>query len=394
VGARLVSIAQVKALWRHRELFAYLATVVGVVLLGLLEGVLVGLAVAAVGALYRLTHCTVCRERQDGGWRVVVRGSLVFLGVGRLARELRTIPLGQRVTLELHVDLMDHAAFEAIDDWRAGYQRLGGTVEVDEVHDTWYGRAVRGRLGHRKTLPGPPPRWFAPWSHWQRAHDDATDTTGTAALPAPRDGVDPMLLGMREFERRSAALVRPFLTELASQGQRPRQLFITCADSRVVPNLITSSGPGDLFCMRNIGNLVPRSDAGDASIGAAIEYAVDVLGVRRIVVCGHSHCGAIAAVLAGSAQPGSHLHSWLRHAEPSVARFQAAGGAGPDGMPVEERLCLVNVGQQLDNLRSYPTVRHAVEAGRLELAGMYFDISAARVFLVDAQRAALQPVPA
>ncbi|GDY31971.1 SulP family inorganic anion transporter [Gandjariella thermophila] len=389
MGAKLISIAQVRALWRHRELVAYLATVVGVVLLGLLEGVLVGLAVAAVGALYRLTHFAVRTEEQDNGaWRVVVHGSLVFLGVGRLARELRRIPQGRRVRLELHVDLMDHAGFEAIDDWRTSYQRLGGTVEVDEVHDTWYDRAVRGRLGPRRTLPGPLPRWFAPWSHWQRVHHEAE---GQAA----RDGVDPMLVGMREFERRSAELVRPFLSELASRGQRPGQLFITCADSRVVPNLITSSGPGDLFCVRNIGNLVPAADAADdASVGAAIEYAVGVLGVRRIVVCGHSHCGAMAAVLAGSAPPGSHLHTWLRHAEPSVRRFHATGAAGPEDLPAEERLCLVNVSQQVDNLRSYPAVREAVDAGRLELAGLYFDISAARVFLVDTQRAALQPVPA
>jgi carbonic anhydrase len=387
MGAKLISIAHVKALWRHRELAAYLATVVGVVLLGLLEGVLVGLAVAAVGVLYRLTHFAVRVAERDGEWRVVVHGSLVFLGVGRLARELRGIPQGQRVRLELHVDLMDHAAFEAIDDWRAGYQRTGGTVEVDEVHDTWYDRAVRGRLGLRKTLPGPLPRWFAPWSHWQ-AHVRAGE------LPAPRSGADPMLVGMREFEQRSAELVRPFLAELADRGQRPGQLFITCADSRVVPNLITSSGPGDLFCMRNIGNLVPRADAADdASIGAAIEYAVGVLGVRRIVVCGHSHCGAVAAALAGSAPAGSHLHSWLRHAAPSVRRFHAVGAVGPQDLPAEERLCLINIGQQVDNLLSYPTVRDAVRDGRLELAGMYFDISAARVFLVDTQRAALQPVP-
>ncbi|GLZ29633.1 carbonic anhydrase [Lentzea sp. NBRC 105346] len=380
VGVRLVSVDHMRTLLRHREFIVYVATVLGVVFFGLLEGVVVGLAIALLRALFRLTHCSV---RVDGD-RVCVRGSLVFLGVGRLVRELRRIPLGRRVVLELHVDYLDHASYEAINDWREGYERLGGRVEVDEVHDTWYDRAHQGKPGRRKTLPGPLPRWFAPWSHWQGT---------TLTLPAQRSESDPMLVGMHEFERRSAPLVRPFLAELAARGQRPQQLFVTCADSRVVPNLITTSGPGDLFCVRNIGNLVPTHSSDDRSVGAAIEYAVEVLGVSSIVVCGHSDCGAMKALVQGSAGRGSHLHSWLRNAEPSLIRFHEPSAPGCADLPVADRLSVANVAQQLDNLLGYPSVREAIAAGSLTLVGMYFDISQARVYLVNPDRNGLEPVP-
>ncbi|MGZ3143241.1 SulP family inorganic anion transporter [Lentzea chajnantorensis] len=384
VGLRLVSVERMRNLVRHQELLVYAATVLGVVLFGLLEGVVAGLTIALLRALYRLTHCSVRVE----GNRVCVRGSLVFLGVGGLVRELRRLPLGQTVVLELHVDYLDHASYEAIDDWREGYERLGGRVQVDEVHDTWFDQADQGRPGRRKTLPGPLPRWFAPWSHWQGA---GTTVHLPSQRPSPES--DPMLRGMHEFETRSAPLVRPFLRELAVRGQRPRQLFITCADSRVVPNLITTSGPGDLFCVRNIGNLVPMHTAEDRSVGAAVEYAVEVLGVRSIVVCGHSDCGAMKALVNGGAARGSHLHSWLRNAEPSLIRFHAPTAPGCAELPVADRLAVANVAQQLDNLLGYPSVREAVAAGALSLKGLYFDISNARVYLVDPDRNGLEPVP-
>ncbi|PSL57928.1 carbonic anhydrase [Saccharothrix carnea] len=372
MGARLVSVRRMRALWRHGEFSAYAVTVLGVVALGLVEGVLLGVTAAALRSLHRLTRSSVRIEQEPDGWRVVIRGSLVFLGVGRLVRGLRTIPLGQRVVLELHIDFLDHGAYEAIDDWRVGYERLGGHVEVDEVHDTWFSKARKGIPALRKTPLSPLPRWFAPWSHWQR-HRHVT-------VPRPRADADPMIRGMREFERTTAPLVRPFLAELGARGQRPRQLFITCADSRVVPNLITTSGPGDLFCVRNIGNLVPLD--GDDSVGAAIEYAVEVLAVETIAVCGHSDCGAMKAVVHGSTRPGTQLHGWLKAVEPSLIRFHA----GESDLPPVERLSVANVAQQLDNLMAYPSVREAVATRSLRLVGMYFDISAARVYLVDPER--------
>ncbi|ALG12767.1 solute carrier family 23 protein [Kibdelosporangium phytohabitans] len=362
VGVRLVNAGHLKDLRLHGELGVYAVTVLGVITLGLLEGVAIGVAVAVVRSLYRLAHTSVRVRQEQDEWRVDVGGSLVFVGVGKLVRELRRIPSGRKVVLQLDIDFMDHAAFEAIDDWKAGYEDRGGQVEVLDK-DTWYGRARDGAPGRRKTIP-----WVGRWTDWEHR---------TFRMPGPRD---PVLDGALEFERVSAHLVRPFLAELARQGQRPEQLFITCADSRVLPNLITSSGPGEQFCVRNIGNIVPvfidsESSEEDSSIGAAIEFAVDVLDVPTIVVCGHSHCGAMKALLGNTAQPGTRLHSWLRNARTSLARV--------DGTDDAEHLAAVNVVQQLDNLRTYPSVRRAEEQGRLRLVGMYFDLTEARLYLVD-----------
>ncbi|ACU39497.1 SulP family inorganic anion transporter [Actinosynnema mirum] len=386
VGLRLVSPERMRVLWRHGEFTAYAVTVVGVVGLGLVQGVLLGVAAAVLRSVYRLAHCSVRVDEAGGeGCRVVIRGSLVFLGAGRMVRELRGVPLRRHVVLELHIDFLDHGAYEAIEDWRAGYQRLGGSVEVLEVHDTWFSKATKGMPALRKAPVAPSARWFAPWSYWQQRRDAA----GEVVVPRQRDEVDPMILGMHEFERFAAPLVRPFLAELAERGQRPGQLFITCADSRVVPNMITTSGPGDLFCVRNIGNLVPVD--GDDSVAAAVEYAVRVLAVRTVVVCGHSDCGAMKALLDGTAPPGSRLRSWLRAADPSLIRFHELEGHA-SGSAVVERLAVANVAQQLDNLMAYPCVREAVDCGALRLVGMYFDISSARVYLVDPERGALAPV--
>ncbi len=190
-----------------------------------------------------------------------------------------------------------------------------------------------------------------------------------------------MAAGIREFERTVAPLVRPQLAGLARDGQRPGQLFITCADSRLVPNLITTSGPGDLFCVRNVGNIVPPHGGPDSSVGAAVEYAVKILAVRTITVCGHSGCGAVRALMTGDAEPGSDLARWLSR----------AGVDLPD--PADEERCVTaNVARQLANLRTYPVVRAAEEAGRLTLTGLYFDLAEARMFEVDDHAVAKAPV--
>jgi len=221
------------------------------------------------------------------------------------------------------------------------------------------------------------PRWLAPWSEWQAAEG--------VEIPAQQTR-----RGAMEFHRRAAPLLRDTLSGLAD-GQRPRTLFITCGDSRIVPNLITTSGPGDLFTIRNIGNLVPPGQA-DASMNASIEYAVGVLGVSEIVVCGHSSCGAMAALADGP--PPGPLSAWLRHAEPSAHRLGSAtvDGAVPDREG--DRLALHNVLQQLEHLREYPAVAAAESAGKLQLTGMYFHVGDAQVYLFDTAERTFRPAGA
>ncbi|MEU4242275.1 bifunctional SulP family inorganic anion transporter/carbonic anhydrase [Actinoplanes sp. NPDC026619] len=356
VGLRLISLAQIRTYARHRELPTYLVTAVGVVATDLLTGVAAGLACAVAMMLWRLARC----EIHTDGTTVTISGSLAFVGSGRVARALATLPAGQHVTVELHLDYLDHGAFQVIEDWREAYVKSGGTVDVRETHDGWFGRASRGRLGAGKSTP----RRFGSWSQWQ---------------DMDRQRRNAMAAGIHEFERSVAPLVQPHLAGLARDGQQPEQLFITCADSRLVPNLITTSGPGDLFCVRNIGNVVPPHGGPDSSVGAAIEYAVGVLGVRTITVCGHSGCGAVRAMMAGGNT--GDLGRWLTW---STNDFTGE---------IDETRCVTdNVTRQLANLRTYPVVRDAEEAGRLTLTGMYFDLSEAKMYAVD--RLGLRPVAA
>ncbi|MEV4394151.1 SulP family inorganic anion transporter [Nonomuraea sp. NPDC049607] len=379
-GVRMAGLARLRKGRGHGEVPVYVVTVVSVLVLGLAEGVLAGLALAGLLALRRLTWVNVRRrEEQDGRLHVTVTGSLTFLGVPRLTHGLRSIAAGTPVDLDLTIDFMDNAAFEAIHSWRLDHERTGGTVDLDEPYDEWYALAARGT----RTGRSPDRRWV-PWTPRTRPGrrtipDDGGSTPATCTE------------GSRELHHRAAAPVRPIFTELAGK-QQPTHLFITCADSRIVPSLITASGPGDLFTVRNIGNLVPRrgSEPHDDSVVAAIEYATQVLGVRTITVCGHSGCGAMAGVLSAGVQAGSlpGLRRWLRHGNHSLARFIETEGDRLHNGALDV-LCRVNVQQQLENLRTYRKVDEQVRAGKLELVGLYFDIGSARVHLVPPLRSSL-----
>ncbi|GAA1508300.1 SulP family inorganic anion transporter [Sphaerisporangium rubeum] len=391
IGARMVNLGTMRGLHGHGELPVYVLTMGAVVLVGLAEGVLIGLGLAALLALRRLTRVSVhVRLEPDDRWHVVVTGSLTFVGVPVLSENLRAIPARAAVDLELNVDFMDNAAFEALHGWRLEHERAGGTVSIDEMHAEWYTSAARGtRVSAAKTPPQAPERWWLPRAYRRGGPLSRLPVRHAGVWVPPEGGesgaVPDLVAGAADFERRTAPLVRPFLTRMA-RTQDPSHLFITCADSRVVPNLITASGPGDLFTVRNVGNFVPRHGAalGDDSVVAAIEYATNALNIRTITVCGHSGCGAMAAVLSAGVKteglPG--LDRWLRHGDHTLARYIGATPSDAGEGPLDH-LCRVNVAQQLDNLRTYPEVAARELSGRLELVGLYFDIASARVHILD-----------
>lgn len=181
-----------------------------------------------------------------------------------------------------------------------------------------------------------------------------------------------LIHGIMEFRRTRREGVRGLFAHLAL-GQKPDCLFIACSDSRVAANVFASTDPGDLFVIRNLGNIMPpHPDMGSAV--AALEFALGTLKVRHIVVCGHSDCGAMHALAGGAQERGkSPLGAWLRHA-------QAAAQGGPLD---EDALSKRNVALQLDNLRSHPLVREAESAGRLQLHGIWFDIRHAEVHYLE-----------
>ena len=201
-----------------------------------------------------------------------------------------------------------------------------------------------------------------------------------------------LLDGICDFHDRVRPAYREKFAHLALDHS-PDCLFVACADSRVVPNLFASTDPGDLFVFRNVGNIVPpHGGVGHGSAGAAIEFATLALGVRDVVVCGHSSCGAMRAVISGVTPPGaSTLDRWLENAGPSVARLLTETGLDPS-LPADDRLSRANTLQQLDHLRTYPAVAEAEAAGRLRLHAWWFDLAQAEVLGWDGKRGDFVPL--
>lgn len=173
------------------------------------------------------------------------------------------------------------------------------------------------------------------------------------------------------------------LFERLDKGQSPETLFITCSDSRINPNLITQTGPGELFILRNVGNLVPRYDEHVGSTAAAIEFAVAALQVKDIVICGHSNCGAMQAVLdPASLEKLPATREWLAHAQETgkIIRENYGHLEGKDRLhaTVEE-----NVLVQLEHLRTHPSVAQAMDAGNLRVHGWVYKIQTGEVFAYD-----------
>jgi carbonic anhydrase len=340
IGFQLVKRVHIETARRTGDIAVYLVTVLGVLFLNLLEGVLIGLALSIALTVWRVVRTRIAAEAAgDGSWRVVIEGSCSFLALPRLTAALASVPPATAVSVDLSVDFIDHAAHQAIDDWRRQHCAGGGTVEIHQS----------GSVEMDSALVGPPIR-------------------GIATAP----------------EGRSRA------RELA-HAQRPETLFITCTDSRIAPGAITHTGPGDLFTVRNVGNLVP-ADHQDASVEAAIAYAAEKLDVTSIVLCGHSSCGAMNALLGGQAprsQGERHLSAWLAHGQPALAAF--AGGTHPvaraaaeAGFGPVDALSMVNVAVQVETLDRHPLVRDARRTRDLEVIGVFHDITGAAVVRIRA----------
>jgi carbonic anhydrase len=186
---------------------------------------------------------------------------------------------------------------------------------------------------------------------------------------------------------------REFLTKLAHEGQSPDALYVGCSDSRVVPELLTTSSPGRLFVVRNIANQVPPLAHADASVGAALDYAVAYLHVSHVVVCGHSACGGIGAVLAGLDHlppEAESLRAWL---EPVVEAVQRADAEEPLDAAARLKSAIEwNVLIQLSNLLTFPLVAEAVVNGHLKLHGWVYDLHTQELAAYDAATGRFQPV--
>ncbi len=270
-----------------------------------------------------------------------------------LSRELAAIPAGADVTVRLLTDYLDHAAYDHLLAWQARHRATGATVEVIEPEDA--------RSGHEDSVEGIGGARYATWSQWQAGHE----------LQHRADG--PILAGLEAYHRRTADEIRPTMSGLAT-GQSPSAMMISCADSRVMPHMITHSGPGDVFTVQNVGNL-----AGGQGTAAAVEYASAVLDVPLIAVCGHSGCGAMNGLRSGAAGQDGELGTWLLDARPVLRAWErghpVGHAAAAEGFSEVDQLAMVNVAMQLEMLRAKDT--------GAELMGLFYDIGTARVLVLD-----------
>jgi carbonic anhydrase len=187
-----------------------------------------------------------------------------------------------------------------------------------------------------------------------------------------------IIAGVRTFQRDVYPQYRELFEKL-SAGQSPEALVITCSDSRVDPFLFTHAQPGQLFVLRNAGNLVPKYDGIVGGVTATIEFAVVGLRVPNIIVCGHSGCGAIHGLLhPESLQNMPHVADWLSHHAEPVREVLAKAGrlGGPDELP---QAVEANVLVQLENLRAHPCVAEALAAGKITLHGWVYDIASGEI---------------
>jgi carbonic anhydrase len=177
------------------------------------------------------------------------------------------------------------------------------------------------------------------------------------------------------------------------EGQEPVALFITCSDSRINPNLLTQTEPGDLFILRNAGNIVPPYGAGAGGEAATIEYAVSVLGVKDIVMCGHSHCGAVGALLQNSSLDDlPAVRKWLSYAASTQRIIKENYGHITEREALLTAAVEENVLVQLEHVRTHPAVAAALARGALKLHGWVYKFETGQVFNYEPESGQFDPL--
>jgi carbonic anhydrase len=363
LGLRMLSLERARSILRgsRADAAVFASTVASMVAFDVGPGVQTGVLVALGVALVRVTRTRseVEEGRKGLPHHASLTGALTFLAASRidsLARQLVRLPIEPGFVIDLRdVESIDRAALDALAALVASLHERGAKIAL---------------LGARAEV--------AAEIHLGQPALGPLLTTREADLDKVLDvsrhgrGRRELVQGVRRFRRDARDALSPLLAELA-EGQAPHTLMLTCADSRVVPSLLTDTQPGELFVVRNIGALLPpfgHETLNDE--GAALEYAIEVLGVRNVVVCGHTKCGAMGALKKGKLPDGlGALAHWAAGAK--------ALASDPSAHPSVDDLARATTLKQLDHLRSYPVVRDALSAGELTLAAWFYDVERAEV---------------
>ncbi|HEU4404471.1 MAG TPA: bifunctional SulP family inorganic anion transporter/carbonic anhydrase [Polyangiaceae bacterium] len=368
VALKMLSPGKLVALYRvsRGDALTFAATFLVIVLVGLLEGVQWGVLAALAIAAFKAARARAAIEgaaADEGPYRVRLSGPLTFLStleLDRVRERLGRLDLGRGVVLDMHdVTELDASGSEAI---AALFDELHGRGA--NVIMTGLGASLRAMMLANASAP-----------HAERIAATELEASRMLGGPSSPPPYRRLLRGVERFRLETRPRYAALYRELVA-GQSPHTLFVTCGDSRVSPSLLTSSGPGELFVVRNVGNMIGPFAPGQAVTGAAdVEYAVGVLGVRQIVVCGHSSCGAVRALAGGGADgPGlESLRAWLR-----VTSARELFASAEPGATVDE-LARRNARAQLEHLKTYPAVAAKVRAGELTLHAWFFDIGSGEV---------------
>lgn len=203
--------------------------------------------------------------------------------------------------------------------------------------------------------------------------------------------MEKLVRGIHEFQTTHFTENQDLFAQL-SKGQQPETLLITCSDSRIVPDLLTQTQPGELFVIRNAGNIVPPYGAANGGEGATIEFAVSALNVRHIVIMGHSHCGAMKGLLKPEDLTSLPLvASWLKHAE-ATRRVVLDNYQDLEGEDLLNATIKENVLMQLDNIRTYPAVAAGLAKGTLMLHAWVYHIESGQILAYDSRLSRFTPV--
>ena len=202
-----------------------------------------------------------------------------------------------------------------------------------------------------------------------------------------------VIRGLSEFHTKYFCTHQEMFSRL-SQGQAPQILFITCSDSRIDPNLLTQTQPGELFIIRNVGNIIPPFGAINSGEGAAIEYAVHALGIKDIIICGHSHCGAMKGLLqlGKLAEEMPLVYEWLKHHAEATHRLVQDNYKEYSGEELLKVTVEENILTQIQNLETYPVIRSKLRSGQLYLHAWIYEIETGKVFAYNASLGQFVPI--
>ena len=202
-----------------------------------------------------------------------------------------------------------------------------------------------------------------------------------------------ILKGLNQFQTNYFTLHQEMFRQL-SQGQTPEILFITCSDSRIDPNLLTQTKPGELFIIRNVGNIIPTHGSSNSSEGAGVEYAVSALNIKHIIICGHSHCGSMKALLQLNSlnEEMPLVYDWLKHHAESTRRLLRDNYKNYDGEELLKIAVEQNVLTQIENLETYPVIRSKLHGGKLSLHAWVYEIETGQIFAYDANNRKFVPL--